>query len=82
MSILQSRELRTIRRRNLWWENARFAKQLWGGTLNTQILKILTTDFQLSVKNGDLRVINGQWYVTHTGLLRLARRKRCTRNPR
>jgi hypothetical protein len=39
---------------------------------------MLTRDFQLSVKNGDLQVINGQWYVTHTGLLRLARRRRCS----
>jgi len=39
---------------------------------------MLTRDFQLSVKNGDLQVINGHWYVTHTGLLRLARRKRCS----
>jgi hypothetical protein len=30
------------------------------------------------VKDGDLQVINGHWYVTHTGLLRLARRKRCS----
>jgi hypothetical protein len=78
MSILQPRELCTIRRRNLWRENVRFAKQVWGETLNTQILKMLTTDFQLSVKNGDLQVINSQWYVTHAGLLRLARRKRCS----
>jgi hypothetical protein len=39
---------------------------------------MLTRDFQLSVKDGDLQVINGHWYVTHTGLLRLARRKRCS----
>jgi hypothetical protein len=30
------------------------------------------------VKDGDLQVINGHWYVTHTGLLRLARRKKCS----
>jgi hypothetical protein len=30
------------------------------------------------VKDGDLQVINGRWYVTHTGLLRLARRRRCS----
>jgi hypothetical protein len=30
------------------------------------------------VKDGDLQVINGHWYVTHTGLLRLARRRRCS----
>src|ERR1039458_8626318 len=30
------------------------------------------------LKDGDLQVINGHWYVTHTGLLRLARRRRCS----
>jgi hypothetical protein len=64
--------------RNLWRENIRLAKQLWGENLSTQSLKMLTGDFHLSVKNGDLRVINGQWYVTHSGLLRLARRRRCS----
>jgi len=78
MSKLEPRKLCTIRCRNLWRENVRFAKQAWGENLGTQFLKMLTGDFQLSVKNGDLQVINGQWYVTHTGLLRLARRKRCS----
>jgi len=62
---------------NLWRENVRFAKQLWGQELSTQFLKTLTRDFQLSVKNGDLQVIDGRWYATHTGLLGLARRRRC-----
>jgi hypothetical protein len=78
MSEIEPRKPRTIRRRNLWRENVRFAKQVWGENLSTQFLKMLTSDFQLSVKNGDLQVINGQWYVTHTGLLRLARRRRCS----
>ncbi len=78
MTKSEPRKTRTIRWRNLWRENVRSAKQGWGENLNTQFLKMLTTDFQLSVKNGDLQVINGHWYVTHTGLLRLARRKKCS----
>jgi len=31
----------------------------------------------LSVASGDVLILDGAWYVTHTGLLRLARRKRC-----
>ena len=27
--------------------------------------------------SGDLLLLNGGWYVTHTGLIRLARRKHC-----
>jgi hypothetical protein len=78
VSKLKSQEPCTVRCRNLWRENVRFARKVWGEDLSTQILKTLTRDFQLSVKNGDLQVINGHWYVTHTGLLRLARRRRCS----
>jgi hypothetical protein len=37
----------------------------------------MTRDFQFSFKAGELQIINGNWYITHTGLLRLARRKKC-----
>jgi len=40
-------------------------------------LETLTRDFKFSLSNGELQFINGCWYVTHTGLLRLARRKKC-----
>ena len=78
MNKIEPQKPYTARCQSLWRENVRFAKQVWGEDLNTQILKTLTRDFQLSVKNGDLQVINGHWYVTHTGLLRLARRRRCS----
>src|SRR6266550_5168498 len=42
------------------------------------LLKELTTDHLLSVALGDLILLEGCWYVTHAGLLRLARRKRCS----
>jgi hypothetical protein len=37
----------------------------------------LSAEFQLSVALGDLKLLNGGWYVTNSGLLRLARRNRC-----
>src|SRR5579864_5838708 len=37
----------------------------------------LTRRLQLSVCQGELLHINGAWYVTHAGLLRIAIRKRC-----
>jgi hypothetical protein len=40
-------------------------------------LETLTKEFCFSVKYGDLQVINGSWYVTHAGLLRLSRRRKC-----
>src|SRR6266705_2956524 len=42
------------------------------------LLATITKDFGFSFKAGELQIINGNWYVTHTGLLRLARRKKCS----
>ncbi len=42
------------------------------------LLATITRDFQFSIKAGELQIVSGSWYVTHTGLLRLARRRRCT----
>ena len=61
-------------------ENLRLARQLLGNNLPPRVFKSLehlSNDFHLSLCNGELQFINSSWYVTHTGLLRLARRKRC-----
>ncbi len=42
-----------------------------------QTLKVLTRQFSLSLANGDVILLEKGWFVTHGGLLRLARRKRC-----
>jgi hypothetical protein len=44
----------------------------------TDLLASLTKDFEFSFKAGELQIMNGSWYVTHTGLLRLSRRKKCS----
>jgi len=65
---------------NLIQENVRTARQTLGQHLIPRLtahLKALTRDFGLSVTRGELQIINGNWYVTHTGLVRLARRERC-----
>jgi hypothetical protein len=74
----------TIRPRNnkrlLCAVNVRSATQKWG-ELHASILvylKKLSIDLSLSVEAGDLLLLNGHWYVTHTGLIRLANRRRCT----
>jgi len=43
-----------------------------------ELLKILTEKYSFSVAHGDLLLLDNRWYVTHTGLLRLATRKRCS----
>src|SRR2546425_3614651 len=57
--------------------NARARWNNLGGSA-VSLLKELTTDHLLCVALGDLILLEGCWYVTHAGLLRLARSKRCT----
>jgi hypothetical protein len=59
--------------------NLRTAQERWG-TLSPELLssfEFLIKEHQLSVRHGDLFLLNRGWYVTHAGLLRLARRKHC-----
>ena len=59
-------------------QNARRARQRWGiSRAQVAVLKTLTGEFHLSVALGDLTLLEGRWYVTHSGLMRLARRNRC-----
>lgn len=58
---------------------SRFAKLLYGD-LSKSALRALTEliqAHQVSVTNGDVKYLGGGWYVTHSGLLRLAERRRC-----
>ena len=67
--------------RKLIRTNIRSAKQRWGNELSRAslaTLRALCEEFQFSVAIGDLLFLNNSWYVTHAGLLRLARRKRCS----
>src|ERR1700716_3485338 len=40
-------------------------------------LKELLQRHQVSVINGDVKYLDGGWYVTHSGLIRLAARRHC-----
>jgi len=64
---------------NTFQSNRRLAQRIWGKLPVTAIrsLEELTKRFSLSVASGDLLLIDGHWYVTHTGLLRLAGRHHC-----
>src|ERR1022692_1797524 len=60
--------------------NLKRARKLLGRVLveNTKAsLETLTREFGFSVSAGDLQIINSNWYVTHTGLIGLARRRKC-----
>jgi hypothetical protein len=58
---------------------SRFAKLLYGD-LSKSVLRALSElirRHQVSVTDGDVKYLDGGWYVTHSGLLRLAERRRC-----
>jgi hypothetical protein len=57
----------------------RVAKQIWQhlDRKSLQALRALLTEIPLSPGRGELSLVDGRWYVTHTGLLGVARRKRC-----
>jgi hypothetical protein len=40
-------------------------------------LKAISRDFRLTLLAGELRLIDGHWYVTHAGLMHLSVRNRC-----
>ena len=61
-------------------ENKRLAKLRFGCGLLPELaksLKRLSEDFGFSLSDGEIQLLNNSWYVTHTGLLRLARRRKC-----
>jgi hypothetical protein len=58
----------------------RLANKVWG-TLSrscSEALAQLVEAHHLSIGMGELAFIGGRWYVTHTGLLGIARRNRCS----
>jgi len=61
--------------------NLKQARLHWSSSLTPhviQMLKSYTKEFHFSIAVGDLVLLDRRWYVTHTGLLGLARRKRCS----
>jgi hypothetical protein len=60
--------------------NSALARATWPAQCsksNLMALRELTTRFGFSVSMGEIRLINGAWYVTNSGLLRLAERRQC-----
>jgi hypothetical protein len=60
--------------------NLRDAKTRWPDRLessNVRALRVLSARYEFSVAVGDLLLLDGNWYITHAGLLRVAERKRC-----
>jgi hypothetical protein len=70
----------TRRKKALFRSNLKCVRRTWGSELSSvalQVLRTYTNEFQFSIAEGDLLLLDRGWYVTHTGLIRLARRSRC-----
>ena len=58
----------------------RAARRIWNDLSREALARLreITTQHDFSVGAGDLIYLHNGWYVTHTGLIGLARRKRCS----
>jgi hypothetical protein len=58
----------------------KFAKLLCGDFPESALLLLteLLERHNISVVNGDVKYLGGGWYITHSGLIRLAERRHCT----
>ncbi len=67
-------------RRKLAIGNRKHARMRWGPQLNKvhlSTLRELSMQFGFSLAMGDVMLLEGRSYVTHTSLIRLARHNRC-----
>ncbi len=55
------------------------AKQMWGDMSEARLIELrqLLQRYKLSVALGEVIDLDNHWYVTHSGLIRLATRRRC-----
>ena len=65
---------------NLRQENKTLAHAIWGNLdpVLDQALEQLTNTHSFCIASGDIILLNGRWYVTHSGLISLAVRERCS----
>lgn len=59
--------------------NVSVLKKLCAQVTPLQLLALreISDSLHLSISKGELQMIEGKWYVTHSGLLRIAQRRRC-----
>ncbi len=69
-----------MKRKTAVQTSIRLARKTWNNLSREALIRLreIATRHDLSVGAGDLIYLNNGWYVTHTGLIGLARRKRCS----
>jgi hypothetical protein len=67
------------RKTSLYLRNLRLARSTFSVGKQQILLKPLEhlSAMHFDIGSGDLALLNNHWYVTHTGLLRMAKRRRC-----
>jgi hypothetical protein len=65
---------------SLFRKNLASARSRWGQLPATSklMLKTLTRTYSLNIGLGELTLLGTSWYITHSGLLRIARENRCS----
>jgi hypothetical protein len=61
-------------------QNIRFAKSVWPEEINSlqlSVLRTLSRESGLALTSGEILLLDGRWYVTSAGLLRLAKNRGC-----
>ena len=68
------------KKNDLYSRNLRLARTLFSVGKQEILLKSLEhlSAMNFDIGSGDLILLNSHWYVTHTGLVRMAKRKRCS----
>jgi hypothetical protein len=63
----------------LWRENRKEARSRFGGLPPELLrqLKSLSSRFHLEISLGEVQLLDGRWYVTHSGLMSIAQRNKC-----
>src|ERR1700693_3265714 len=74
--IADTSEMVILVRQNIRLARRSAARQL--GRVAVDRLRDLTKTFGFSLSLGDIQYMEGGWYITHAGLLRLSRRRRCS----
>jgi hypothetical protein len=78
---LEQAHLQTLKNRTrVFRVNVRRARAIWGDLCDSMILSLkeISERHGLTVAAGELLVLDGRWYVTHSGLLGIARRNHCS----
>jgi len=60
-------------------DNAKWARRVWGdlSVCARKSLNELTKRHRLSIAAGHVQLLDGRWYITHSGLLRIAQHGHC-----